>query len=127
MPLDIVHIVVRLVKRVYRPHARRRRRRLRQTLGPPQLHRPVDRTRQEQVGEIDGPVQRMEVQAHDGACVCLVHVVLVQTGFSTCAVVPVRLVDVAFLGANPERRRFVVGEVQRRDRHLTSLVVPGVH
>lgn len=55
----------------------------------------------------------------------LVDVVLVETGFGPCAIVPVGLVDVAFLGPDPEGGRFVVGEVERGDGDLVRLDVGG--
>ena len=69
----------------------------------------------------------MEMHPHDRPRVTLVDVVLVQTCLRPRAVVPICLIHVAFFSTNPERRRFVVREVERRDRNLARLVVSGVN
>ena len=56
----------------------------------------------------------------------LVHVVLVQTSLGTRTIVPVGLIDVALLGPNPERCRFVIREVQCRDRDFARLIMASV-
>ena len=56
-----------------------------------------------------------------------VDVVLIQTCLGASTVVPVCLVHIALLGADPERRCLVVGEIERGDRYLTCLVVSGVY
>lgn len=93
---------------------------------PPQLDRPVNRARQEEIPEIDRAVQRVKVQPGDRPTVAFVDLVLLQTGFGASTVVAQRLVDVAFLRAAPERRRFVRRKVERRDRHLVRFGVCGV-
>ena len=104
----------------------RRRRRLRQRLRAPKFHRPVHRARQEQIREVDRSRQRVEVQTHNRRGVSLVDVVLVQAGLRARAVVPIRLVDVALLSADPEGSRLIVREVEGSDGDLAGLIVAGV-
>lgn len=127
VPFDVVHIVVRLVERVQRRDRVRLCRRLREATCAPQLDRPVDRAREEQVRKVNGPDERVEVQPHDWPRVAAVNVVLVEPRLGTCAVVPVCLIDVALLRANPEGCRFVVGEVEGGSGNFTRLIMTGVH
>jgi len=66
------------------------------------------------------------VQTHDRTGVTLVDVELIQTSFRPSAVVPVGLVNVAFLCTNQESRRFVVWEIECSDCYLPGFVVTSV-
>ena len=66
------------------------------------------------------------MQAHDRPCVALVDVVLIQASFSSCSVIPVRLVNIAFFRSNHKRGCLVVREVERGNGHLPGFVVTGV-
>lgn len=55
MPLDIIHIIIRLLKRINRRKQMTRSRRFSQTLRPPQFDRPVHRTCQKQIRKIHRP------------------------------------------------------------------------
>ena len=127
VPFDVVHIVVRLVERIQWCDCVRLCRRLREAARAPQLDRPVDRAREEQVRKINGPNERVEMQPHDRPRVAAVNVVLVEPRLGARAVVPVRLVDVALLCANPESRRFVVGEVEGGSGNFPRLIMTGVY
>jgi hypothetical protein len=52
-----------------------------------------------------------------------VHVVLVETGFGTGAVVSVSLVDVALLSPNPKCGGFVIGEIKGGDGYFGCFVM----
>lgn len=67
------------------------------------------------------------MQPSDRASMRAVDVVRVQPCLRARPVVPVRLVHVALFRPNPEGRGLVGGEVQRGDRDLGGLGVPGVH
>ena len=123
MPLDIIHIIIRLLKRINRGYQMIRRRRFRQTLRSPQLDRPIHRTRQKQIRKIYRPHQRMEVKSHDGTRMAFIYVVLVKTSFCSSTVVSVGLIYVALLSTHPKGRGFVVREIERRDRNFTGFVV----
>jgi hypothetical protein len=97
------------------------------TLRPPKLDRPIHRAGEEQVREVHWASKWMEVYPGDRSSVTLVHIMVVESRFGPGAVVPISLVDIALLCADPKCRRFVVGEVQAGDRYLISLVVAGVN
>jgi hypothetical protein len=67
------------------------------------------------------------MQTHDRSRMPLVYVVLVQPGFGACAVVAIGLVDVPFFGTHPERRRLVVGKIERCNCNLARFVVARVN
>jgi len=67
------------------------------------------------------------VQAHNWTRVAFIHIILVEPGFGTSAVVSVGLVDVALLRSDPECSGFVVGEVEGCDSHFGCFVVTCVH
>lgn len=54
-----------------------------------------------------------------------VDILLVETCFGSSSIVPVGLVDVAFLGSDPEGGGFVVGEIQGGDGNLVGFDVGG--
>ena len=68
----------------------------------------------------------MEVQTHHGTTVALVDIVLVQTSLCPSTIIPMSLVDVAFLCTDQESRRFVVWEVECGDGYLPGFVVASV-
>jgi hypothetical protein len=132
VPADVIDVVGALLKRAHGRDGRCRlalsdearrlgRGRADAGLGPPELDRPVDRAREEEVREVDRADERVKVEAGDRPGVAAVQVVLVEAGLRAGAVVPVGLVDVTLFGADPERRRLVVGKVDRSDRNLVRL------
>jgi len=122
VPLDVKHVVVRPFKRMHRRDSADL---LHPRFPPPQLDRPIHRTRQEQVGKVNRTRAGMEMQSCDGSSVAAINVVgsCGQTGLCGSSVVPVRLVDAAFFCSDPEGGRVVVGEVETCDGDFVGLAM----
>lgn len=145
MPLDVVHIIIRLFKRTeglessrsrhrVGDRSRRRSSRLRhfrschsrRTPRSPKFDSPIYSTRQEEIRQIDRPSDGMEVDSRHGARVALVHLALHQSRFRASPVISIRRVDVPFLRSDPESRRFPLRKPKRRHAHFVRLVVRGM-
>ena len=100
---------------------------LRTALRSPELDGPIHRAGQEQIRKVHWACEWVEVYPGDGSRMTLVYIVVIEPSLGPSAVIPVSLVDVTLLRADPKRRCLVVGEVQASDSYLVSLVVTGVN
>ena len=130
VPFGIKDIVAGLLKRVQRRyrgwpavHRSDASRCLVARLSSPQLDCPVYTGRQEQIGKVDGAVERVKVEACYRPGVAAVTVAVVEPRLGSSSIIPVGLVDTAFLGTHEESARLVVWEIHTGDRNFIRLVV----
>jgi hypothetical protein len=127
VPLDVVHIVIRLFKRIKRAYSANGCRRFCNRFRFPELYSPVNGTSEKDVGEVDRAGEGMEMQSRDWPVMAFVDVKLVQTSLGPRTIVSARLIHVALFSPRPERRRFIIGEVKCSDGNFICFVVPSVY
>jgi hypothetical protein len=89
----------------------------------PEFDTPVDARRQEQIGKVNGALERVEVDTGDGCIVRFVDFTGVDSGFLAGTIKAIANVDAALFGSNPECTGLIVGKVEAGDRDFACLAV----